>query len=154
MIIYEDQRRMLDLYIKSLETFCTYSINEDVGTFWNIVKKPQLIQKWRERTALKLCNRELCSRYYKPPIDQEPGIILSLSEYFKEPLADDSDIDGCLNEEKDNWNKTILDIDRQICKGLCTELCDPNSLYGSDDFFTEKQRMNAIKELRKPLKKT
>lgn len=150
MIISEEQRKELDLYIKSLENFCAYSINEDIGSFWNIAKKPQLIQKWRERTAIRLYKREEYSRFIS--YDQKPGIILSLSGYFSEPLCDDSDTNGCLNTEKDNWNDTILNIDRQICKGLCAELCDPDSFHGGDDFFTEKQRMEILRELRKPLK--
>lgn len=151
MIVSEDQRKELSLYIEALEDFCAYSINEDISRFWDIVKKPHLIQKWREKTAILLYKRENCCRWHNQIIEQHPGAILGLSGYFSEPICDDPNANGCLDAEKDNWNETILNIDRQICKGLCAELCNPDEYYGNDDFLTEKQRTDALRELRKPL---
>lgn len=106
-------------------------------------------QQRRELDAyISLYQREELSRTYYPK--QAPGIVLSQSGYFPESLSDDSSVTGCLNEDKNDWNDTIKDIDRQICKGLSSELCDPESIHGED--LTDKQRMDAINELRKPLK--
>lgn len=52
--------------------------------------------------------------------------------------------------DRNDFIEAIKDIDRQICKSLCAELCDPESIHGED--LTDKQRMDAIAELRKPLK--
>lgn len=143
------ERKKLEMYISALETFCAYSINEEIYTFWNIVARPQLISKWRRRTALRLYNREFCSRKYYPGINQNPGIILSLSGFLKEELRDDTDEEGNINASKDDYIDTIKDIDCQICKALMTELCDPESIHGED--LTNSQRTKAIAELRKPL---
>lgn len=149
MIIPEKQRKELDAYIMALEEFCALSINDRIGTFWKIAKKPHLVAEWRKRTAIDLYQREFHSRKYPPK--QDPGIILSLSGYFQGPLSDDdSNTNYCINNSRDNWNDTIRDIDHQICKVLSSELCDPESVRSLH--LTDKQRMDAVAELQKPLK--
>ena len=148
MIISEQQRKNIDAYIQALEKFCAYSINEEISTFWVIAKKPGLIPKWRERTAIKLYKREEYSLSYYP-VNQKPGTVLQASGFFDEGISDDESEKGCLTEDRSDWIQTIKDIDRQICKGLCAELCNPDSFDGSE--LTDEQRAKAIAELRKPL---
>lgn len=70
--------------------------------------------------------------------------------FFDENISDDEGEKGCLTEDYSDWIQTIKDIDRQICKGLCAELCNPDSFDGSE--LTDEQRAKAIAELRKPLR--
>lgn len=151
MIISEQQRRELDAYIKALEKFCAYSINEKISSFWKIATKPRLISEWRKRTAIDLYQKEFWSRFQYPK--QDPGIILCQSGYFEEPISDDQKVEGLsiIDKETDDYIEAIKDIDRQICKGICAELCDPDAFNGTD--LTDEQRMAAITELRKPIKR-
>lgn len=82
MVISEQQRKSIDSYIRALEKFCAYSINEEIGTFWAIAKKPSLILKWRERTATKLYKREECSLGHCL-VNQKPGTVLQTSVFFR-----------------------------------------------------------------------
>ena len=149
MIISDQQRENINAYIQALEKFCAYSINDEISSFWIISKKPNLILKWREKTAIKLYKREENSRIYSP-VYQQPGIILQTSGFLGDNISDDDNEKGCLTDDGSDWIQTIKDIDRQICKGLCSELCDPDSIDGSE--LSDEQRAHAIAELRKPLK--
>lgn len=152
MRITEQQAKEIQAYIAALEKFCAYTINSEINTFWTIAAKPQLIGKWREKIALKLFNREDYSLYYIPR--QNAGTILKLSGYFNEPIADTiEDDNGCLNGDRSDWNQSIKDIDRQICKGLLEDII--NKKYIADEYeLTDRDIARIVTELRKPLEKT
>ncbi|MBP5592814.1 MAG: hypothetical protein J6X75_01380 [Clostridia bacterium] len=150
MIISDQQWKEIKAYMDALETFCIYSINEEISTFWTIAKKPGLILKWRERVATKLYMREFSSRI-DYPVHHKPGTILQNSGYFSEVISDDKDNKYPLvNNDSSDWTESVKDIDRQICKSICADLCDPDCFEASE--LTDEERAKAISELRRPLK--
>lgn len=54
-IVSKENIQKIDNYIKLLETFCAYSINGTVRTFDSVCDKPNLILKWRWKTAPSRC---------------------------------------------------------------------------------------------------
>lgn len=159
MIISEQQQKEINAYIQALESFCAYSINEEINTFWTIAKKPSLILRWRERVATRLYRREFSCRI-DYPVHHKPGTILQNSRYFCEEISDDEGNSSTtvghylkyplITDDGSDWVDSVKDIDRQICKGICADLCNPDCFEGSE--LTDEERAKAISELRKPLK--
>lgn len=152
MIISAEEWKKINLYIKELENFCAYNINDYIDSFWNIAEKPHLIQKWRERTAIKLYKLEDSSLLDDHSLDStnQTGRILQLSSAFNEPIHYYEGGFEIIDKNTKDYIEPIKDIDCQICKALCADLCAPEPIRGES--LTEEQRMKAISELRKPLK--
>ena len=140
----------MQAYVDSLEKFCMYTINDKIASFYEMAENPRLILKQRERTAIYLFSLEsLCLKYQ---LKQNTGTILKLSEYFYDGKINDEDLSDhhVLNSTRDDFSQPVKDIDRLICKGLCEELCDPESTRNEN--LSEEQVANALTELRKPLR--
>lgn len=128
-----------------------YTINDKIASFYEIAKNPRLILEWRERTAIYLFNLESICLKYQPK--QNTGTILKLSRYFYDGKISDEDQSfdhHVLSSTNDDFSQPVKDIDRLICKGLCEELCDPESTRNEN--LSEEQIVNALTELRKPLR--
>lgn len=61
MIISEQQRRELDAYIKALEKFCAYSINEKISSFGKLPLSPAHIRMEKKDGHRPISKRILVS---------------------------------------------------------------------------------------------